>query len=395
MQLSPVLDAVTAALGSLSAGGRVGVALSGGLDSLVLADAACCALGAKAVIALHVDHGLSPASAQVAREVGQWAARRELAYRSVRVEVPRRGSLEQAARVVRYRALEALAAEHGLLAVATAHTARDQAETVLLRILRGTGVAGLAAIAVRRGLWVRPLLPLPRSELETYARERGLVAWEDPMNAELRFARVRVRQQLLPALAAENPAIERALCRLAEQAAEWTAELDELARPLAERLCVSELARSGPAVRKRALALALAERGVSFEAVHLEAVAALIQRAPGGTAHVSVPGAEVVREYDALRIECRAAVSAVAHVDVPEPGVPETLCDVERFEHRSPRAGDRMRPARLRGRSRKLSDLFVDAKVPRRQRATARVVCRRSDGEIVWVEHLGWSHGST
>lgn len=392
MRPSPVLDAVTAALGSLSAGGRVGVALSGGLDSLVLADAAWRALGKARVIALHVDHGLSPTSAQVALEVGQWAARRELAYRSVRVEVPRRGSLEQAARVARYRALEELAAEEELVAVATAHTARDQAETVLLRILRGTGVAGLTAIAARRGLWVRPLLALARGQLEAYARERGLAAWEDPMNADLRFARVRVRQQLVPALARENPAIEQALCRLAEQAAEWTAELDALARPLAEHLRVAELARSGPAVRKRALALALAGRGLSFEAVHLEAVDALVARAASGSARVSVPGAEVVREYDVLRIECRDPVSAVAHVDVPGAEVPEALRDTARFEHRSPRAGDRMRPARLRGRSRKLSDLFVDAKVPRRLRATARVVCRRSDGEIVWVEHVGWCH---
>lgn len=390
-----MLAAVRTVLGPLCAGGRVGIALSGGLDSLVLADAACCALGNEAVVALHVDHGLSPTSAQVALEVGQWAARRALAYRSVRVEVPRGGSLEQAAREVRYRALEEMAAEHELLAVATAHTARDQAETVLLRILRGTGVAGLAAISAHRGRWVRPLLALARGQLEDYARARGLVAWEDPMNADLRFSRVRARQQLMPALVRENPAIERALCRLAEQAAEWTAELDALARPLAERLRVAELASAGPAVRKRALALALAARGVSFEAVHLEALEALVARAPGGSARASVPGAEVVREYDVLRIEGRRSVSAAAHVDVPNLEVPEELGDAARFEHRAPRAGDRMRPARLRGRSRKLSDLFVDAKVPRRLRATARVVCRRSDGEIVWVEHVGWCHQPT
>lgn len=390
-----MLAAVTAALGPLSADGRIGVALSGGLDSLVLADAAQCALGRAAVLALHVDHGLSPGSAQVAHEVGQWAAGRQLAYRSVRVEVPRRGSLEEAARVARYHALETLATEESLRAVATAHTARDQAETVLLRILRGTGVAGLAAIAARRGCWVRPLLALSRQAIEDYARQRGLVAWEDPMNADRRFARVRVRHELLPALARENPALERALGRLAEQAAEWTAALDELAGPLAERLSVSALVSAGPAVRKRALALALAARGVPFDAVHLRAIEALLTRAAGGTACVSVPGAEVFREYDVLRIERRAAVSAVAYVDVPEAGVPEALRDPDRFEIRSPRAGDRMRPARLRGRSRKLSDLFVDAKVPRRQRATARVVCRRSDGEIVWVEHVGWHHAPT
>lgn len=381
-------------------GQRVGVACSGGLDSLVLAQAAGEVLGPPAVVLLHIDHGLGAGSAAVARELGQWAAARGLGWAARRVEVPRRGSLEASARQVRYRALAALAEELALGAVATAHTARDQAETVLLRLLRGTGVAGLAAIAQRRGKVVRPLLALEREVVVEYARARALAPWQDPMNADLRFARVRVRERLVPLLRAENPSVEAALLRLAAQAAEWTAALDELAAPLAARLVVSELAAQPAAVRKRALALALAHRQLGYDAAHVEALDELVRRPAAGSVELSLPGARAVREYDRLSIHVSSAAAMSLGADpvgepaAPAPAIPASLEDPARFAVRTPLPGDRMRPARLRGRSRKLSDLFVDAKVARRLRAVAWVVCRRDTGEIVWVEHLGWAHGA-
>ncbi|HRC56123.1 MAG TPA: ATP-binding protein, partial [Kofleriaceae bacterium] len=286
------------------------------------------------------------------------------------------------------------------------HTARDQAETVLLRILRGTGVGGLAAMAAGRDGYVRPLLALPREVIAGYARSRGLVPWDDPMNDQERFARVRVRRDLMPQLRRENPAIEAALCRLAAHAAEWSSALDVLAEPLSLRLCASALAPQPAAVRKRALALALARRGVGFDASHLEQLDELLCRPAQGSVAVDLPGAQAVREYDQLVLLVR---QPGAPVDAGSPGpaapppgevtssvtssVPPTLRDPSLYLARNLLPGDRMQPARLGGRSKKLAAMFVDRKIPRRLRASALVVCRRSDGAIVWAEHLGWAHG--
>src|SRR5450432_2885455 len=138
-----VHDAVAAALDHVGPG-LYGVACSGGADSLVLADAAIAVAGAAHVVTLTIDHGLQPVP-----DVATWARGLGAAAVIRQVTVPHEASLEAAARRVRYAALDALADELGLAVVATAHTARDQAETVLLRILRGTGPAGLAGIAAR------------------------------------------------------------------------------------------------------------------------------------------------------------------------------------------------------------------------------------------------------
>lgn len=409
---APVVEQVRAVLRAQLAPrlpATFGVACSGGADSLVLADAAALALGEAAVVVLHVDHGLSAQSGDQAARLVAWARGRGLAAAVRRVTVARRASLEAAARQARYRALSELAEELGLSALVTAHTARDQAETVLLRILRGTGVAGLAGIAAASA-WpglplLRPLLGLGRATVDEYAAARGLPVWDDPMNGDERFARVRVRRRLLPRLREENPAIEAALLRLAEHAAEWTTAIDELAAPLAARLSARQLAAAAPAVRKRALALALGERALGFEAAHLEALDALVCRPEGGSAEISLPGAVAVRQYDELRILAndgpRDARTRDARIPNGEPpnrnpgGVPLELDDASQFSVRRWQPGDRMRPARLGGRSRKLSDLFIDAKVPRALRGAARVVCRRSDDSIVWVEHLGFAHGAS
>jgi tRNA(Ile)-lysidine synthase len=330
--------------------GLYGLACSGGADSMVLADAAIAELGAANVVVITIDHGLQvDASAQVVA----WARDQGVAAVARRVRVEQRASLEAAARDARYAAFEDLADELGLAWVWLAHTARDQAETVLMRIVRGTGPAGLAGIPAVRGRFARPLLALSRDLVEAYADERALPLWDDPMNHALNLTRVRVRQQLMPALRAENPAIDDALCRLAASAREWTEALDAQAEPLAH---------FPMAVTKRALALALDRQGIGYDAKHLEAILALSRTGAG----IDLPGGRVERSYD--------------HLVLAPP-------NLEGCEVRVWRPGDRMRPARLHGRSRKLSDLYIDAKVPREARATARVAVR--DGVIVWAEHIG------
>ena len=367
--------------------GLFGLACSGGADSMALADAAIAVHGAANVIVIHIDHGLSPHSAEVGEAVAAWARGQGAAALVRRIEVPRRASLEAAARDARYAALDAIRTEIGASYILLGHTARDQAETVLMRIVRGTGPAGLAGIPALRGHFARPLLELPRELIDAYVAARALPTHDDPMNADPRIARVRFRDQLLPALRAENPALDDALCRLAAAAREWSDALDALAAPLAtEPLQIAALAPHAPAVRKRAYAIALERAGLGGGAVHLDAIDELVRRDAGGEQAIDVPGGRVVRSYDVLKMGIKRVSADAGQVQAAAmPG----------YELRVWRPGDRMKPARLKGRSRKLSDLFIDAKVPREQRRTARVLVRSRDHAIVWAEHVGIAFGES
>jgi tRNA(Ile)-lysidine synthase len=377
-----VIAAVNAQIGRVGPG-LYGVACSGGADSMALADAAICVAGAPHVVVMVIDHGLSAAAAGAAQVVADWARGQGAAAVIRRVTVVRRGSLEAAARDARYAALTALADELGLACVMIGHTARDQAETVLLRLLRGTGPAGLAAIAAQRGRFVRPLLALERSAIDAYAAARGLPVWDDPMNDDRRIARVRVRRDVLPALRRENPQLDAALVRLASSAAEWLEVIDGLARPFARfPIDAAQLAAQPIAVRKRAVSLALEAAGLDYDAAHLEQLDRVIAAPDRGRVAIDVRGGSVIRSYGIVSVDDGGEPTPVA-LEAPHAG----------YELRTWRAGDRMRPARLKGRSRKLSDLYIDAKVPRAVRAIARVLVRTSDATIVWAEHLGTAFG--
>jgi tRNA(Ile)-lysidine synthase len=262
-----------------------------------------------------------------------------------------------------------------------------------MRMLRGAGVAGLAGIPFRRGRYVRPLLRVSRAEVEAYLEARGIEPVLDPSNAEPIFLRNRVRHRHLPALAAENPRIAEALARLADAARGQREVLDYAAARLCEQakrpagLDVAVLATAPEAAVARALALAAEEAtGRPVGPRHIDALLALCRRAPAGSAEVALPGGRAVREYDHLRFEAARKGGAEAPaIAVHGDGGPYIV--------RTWRPGERFRPRRLRGRSRKLSDLYVDAKVPKRLREQARVVVRERDGVIAWAEHLGLAHG--
>jgi tRNA(Ile)-lysidine synthase len=364
--------------------GLYGCACSGGADSIALADAViACARAANVVIVI-IDHGLRTGSADVADQVAAWARGQGAAAVVRRVAVEPRASIEAAARDARYAALAEIADELGLAAILLGHTARDQAETVLMRVLRGTGPAGLAGIPRRRGLFVRPFLELPRAAIDAYIAEHHLPTWHDPMNDDARITRVRVRERVLPVLRAENPALDDALLRLAASAREWTEVIDAAARPFARfPIVCSELARQPAAIRKRAVALALEAANLAYDATHLDALDAIVTAPPRGEVAIDLPGARLVRTYDDLSpVSGRSPKSEVRS---PPPG----------HDLRTWQPGDRMRPARLQGRSRKLSDLYIDAKVPRAARRTARVLVRQSDRTIVWAEFIGLAFGES
>ena len=246
------------------------------------------------LIVATVDHGLRPEAAHELLLAEELAAALKLSFVRLRVEVRKGASMQAQARRARYAALLACAAEHGAARVAVGHTLDDQAETVLARLLRGTGLEGLSAIEPRRedGV-VRPLLDAERALVHRYVSEAGIAAARDPSNADGRFLRVRIRQRLLPALVQENPRVTQLLAYLADDAREGALALRALADALLSQ------ARSGPTglaalraakvpIRRRALRRwAELETGATLQRHHIVALERMLSvggevRLPGG-----------------------------------------------------------------------------------------------------------------
>ncbi len=198
---------------------RIGLAVSGGSDSVAALVLAVEGLGAQAVQAVTVDHGLRPEAAQEAAQVAALCARLGVAHDTLKWEGPREGNLQQAARQARLDLIGAWARGR-VEAVVLAHTRDDQAETFLMRLARGSGVDGLSGMAPRRiarGMtWLRPFLPVTRDELRDALRGRGIGWADDPSNADPAFLRVRARQALsqLAALGIDSATLADTTARL-------------------------------------------------------------------------------------------------------------------------------------------------------------------------------------
>jgi len=202
------------------AGGRLLIACSGGPDSLAL-------LGVMTLLAPslevtltvgHVDHGLRAGSAAEAAGVAAIAGRLRLPFVGGRLDLAAGAGLPARARRARRAALVVMAAGCGARWIALGHTATDQAETVLMHMVRGAGLEGLAGMAAIEGRWLRPLLRITRAEAAALCGRFGLVAIDDPTNHDERHARVELREAVLPRLRARNPRVERAISALTEQA---------------------------------------------------------------------------------------------------------------------------------------------------------------------------------
>ena len=255
---SSVDRAMTAWWSSCDRPRRLAVACSGGADSVALLLAACRLIREQKalpvlsapspfeIVALHVHHGLQPAADAFVQHVQALATEVQrvvqgvhpqiafsLQVRRVAVEVPSGCSLEARAREARYEALADMAHQVGSDVILLGHHADDQAESVLLALRRGAGVAGLAAMALhfeRHGLrWGRPLLNLPGQELRTWLRRHDVSWIDDPSNTDLRFTRNRLRHEVLPAFHAAFPALRSSLARSARLAAEADGLLQVLA----------------------------------------------------------------------------------------------------------------------------------------------------------------------
>jgi len=258
--VAEVRRAVRQALAALPEGATVLVALSGGADSLALAAATAFEAPKRGIraVAVTVDHGLQPGSADAAAAASAQAERLGLDARVVRVEVGGTGGPEAAAREARYRALADAAAQTGAIAVLVGHTLDDQAETVLLGLARGSGGASLQGMAPDAELvpgirLLRPLLEVRRKTTRAACAAEDLTPWDDPHNADPAYARARVRERVLPVLEAElGPGIADALARTAAQLREDAEAFDDMIDETIEDIV--EHAEAGISVSVAALA---------------------------------------------------------------------------------------------------------------------------------------------
>ncbi len=398
------------------------LAVSGGGDSLALLFASH-AVRERLALRLEVasfDHGLRAGAAQELAEVRRICERLGVPFHTSALSLAPGAGIEARARAARYAALEALRSERALDAVATGHTATDQAETLLMRLTRGSALRGAAGILSRRGRLLRPLLWATREDTTSYVAAQGERPAVDPMNADPSFLRVRMRQDVLPALVrSAGAASVLRMAAFARSAAEDEALLDALAQAAFERLEVPPLGldavgvRALPAPLKRRVLVRLIERaGATVDGALLEralrAVAeggrAGLQRglsllaeggvvrcreeggtanAQGGMALAALDGAPVADDAAELELglSSRAPPADSLFVPLREVHLPLVI--------RRWKAGDRTAGPR----SRKVQDVLVDARVPREVRADLPVVAD-ARGEVVWIVGV-WPHPAT
>ena len=383
------------------------VGCSGGSDSLALAHVMS-RLALDGAIPkpglIHVNHGLRPEAANDADLVVSLGKALSLETEVVKVVVPAQASLEAAAREARYGAFEKVAAGTDSF-VATAHTKTDQSETLLMRLIRGTGIAGLGGIPPKRDRYLRPFLNFSRLDIENYLeqyfdehlKKAGIHPVTDEMNADERFFRVRVRSHWLPTFRKENPKVDEALCRLAKEARELEDVVEYAGAELLAKATSEESAGAGAKthlhiptilaaplqIQRNALRSWLGRHQIGpIDSAHFKSIRALLNKDTAGTQALDLPGGQIYREYDELVAPSRANASQSDSKIVEVKGL-DTPYIVRNWQ-----PGDRFRPARLAGRHRKLARLFVDLKVPKRVRESAKVIVNAS-GEIIWAEHVG------
>ncbi len=417
----------------LTRGDKVIVACSGGPDSLALLHILL-RLQKDYQLELkvaHVNHMFRPAATDEANYVQTVALQWGLSCEIAQIDVPRyikeTGlSAQEAARFVRYGFLQQAADNWEGAKIATGHHRDDQAETVLLHLLRGGGGSGLGGMRPRNGQVIRPLLPVSRDAIEEYCRKEGLEPVQDESNLQTKYLRNRVRLRLLPQLESEyNPALRDSLWRTSQIIGDEhdliTALAEKEWRTLAKEddedihLTIESLSALPVALQREIFRLAIEKkqghiRGIQF--IHVET---LIESACTGQpgAVTELPGGiDVVKGYETLVFTWRdknrnQAGRKIAPVMLPLPGRAQwgsmvivakqidhvgkltsfqAAFDMDEIEQplhiRQRQAGEKFQPLGLQG-SKKLKDFFIDAKVPRHKRDTVPLVCDNKG--ILWV----------
>jgi tRNA(Ile)-lysidine synthase len=434
--LLPEVRSFIAEHNMLSRGDRVLVAVSGGPDSTALLHLLY-RLREDYRLALHIfhlHHGMRAEADMDAAFVADLARRLELPFHGERRNIPQMiqesgGSSQLTARKVRYELAFRLAEEHSLNKIALGHNADDQGETVLMRFLTGGGLRGLAGIPPVRGKIIRPLLGTFRRSIEEYCRAMGLAYRIDASNLKPTYLRNRIRLQLIPYLEEEyNPRLRERLASLADILRGEGKLLEELDRELYRVLARPQrdgslgldlegflaLSTSG---QRRVLIYALEKlKAPRFDADHIENVRALAHGSRGKTVHLP-GGFWAARDYEVLALGQGGRKTFQAR-NLPVPGmvaigelwIRADLIPVEKASIGSlgkelgescaefdwdaivpplvvrPRAlGDRIEPLGLGG-SKKVKDILIEGKVPRRLREMVPII---ADAEgILWVGGL-------
>jgi tRNA(Ile)-lysidine synthase len=420
----------------LDPGDRVVVAVSGGPDSVCLLSvlhALAKDLDLKLHVA-HLDHMFrGKESADEALFVEGLAKKFNIAATIEKIDVPffcrERGLSAQAgAREVRYGFLANVAETVGAARIATGHTAADQAETFLMRLVRGAGVSGLSSIPPKRGNIIRPLIGATREEVLGYLQSVGLEYATDPSNARPAYTRNRIRSDVLPVLGGFNPRIvetlaaEAALLRDENEAIE--AYLTQMMKGMFDQgegivaIKRVEFNALPLAFRRRMLRLAaglIGEDSPALSRVQVDEALGFIAGAQTGRALRLPQGLRVEREYERFTLSKARDTERFSHAlaVLGTTSILELGIDIERtlsegeparetddknyrwqalFDYdkigplltlRNRRTGDRFCPAGMGGRSKKLQDYLVDEKVSRSERDAIPLLC--SGGDILWV----------
>lgn len=425
--IDALVDTVAATLGELvPADQSVLVAVSGGPDSVAMLELLHrgAARHGRRLVVGHVDHGIHPESASMARRVIALAASRGLPGQLTTVALGPTAS-ETTARRARRDALSAMADACGAGAIALAHHADDQAETIMLRVLRGSGPAGLAGMAPRSGRWVRPVLTLERATLRGWLEEHGGEFWDDPANRDHRHLRSWVRHEVIPRLEARLPDLRTRLWRLGEQALSarqaWDAVPESLpALDLRDELGGLSVAasplRGYRSALRRAILGALGRRfGVQVGARRADAIERLVALRRSGRSIRVDPGLEVELAGDRLILR-RPVAAPPSAVDLPEVGEVsfgawQVRCGVGSaaasvrggaigwftpgpLQLGTWQSGDRIRPLGGSG-SRRVSVVLREAGVPRGRRALWPVIRGPVDDDatILWVPGICRGNG--
>jgi tRNA(Ile)-lysidine synthase len=420
-------------------GDRLIIGLSGGADSTALLDLlASLPAFPLHLVAAHLNHCLRGADSDADELFCRGlAAHHGIPFESRRVDVKTVAgadalNLEDAGRRARISFFDELVTTWQAAAVVLAHHADDQAETVLMRLLRGSGMSGLAGMTWRNGRgYVRPLLEITRSEIEAYLSERHLEWRADSSNFDITFLRNRIRHELLPLLEQYNPSVRTALTTTAGILSAEDALLDDQTLQAAGQVCrftdrtascdISRLDALPLALRRRLIRLMLSRLAGSLKHISHRHLEDILQMAAAARPNlrISLPrGLVAVKEYGTLIITPRdePAIEA-AEITIPGPGSyqlpdgawlrieiatpPAGLCgtpdtaffDIDRvpfpWQVRTFRPGDRIQPLGMSGRK-KVKDIFIDAKIPPARRTrTPLVFC---GGELIWVVGLRTSH---
>ena len=423
---------------------RIVIGVSGGIDSVFLLTLLY--EMKQPLIAAVFDHGLRPEAAEECAFVQAFCAERGIPCRIGAADVDRYAAenglgIEEAARLLRYRFLFQTAADEGCSAVATAHHANDQAETVLMHLLRGSGIDGLGGIrpytlpnAFSDTIpLIRPLLGISRAEIEAYAAENGMPYREDRSNSDPSYTRNRIRLDLIPKLEADyNPRIVQSLCRLAENAA---ADNDVL-----ENECGRAADYMGLRFRENGAEWSRRPWGNYPDGLRLRLLRRIITRLVGADAEIGFINLKEADEFflhgrynqtvpfsGGFYLRCREGKAEILKDSQEEQwkypqmaqgwklsvstrrALPKELPSLMEEARRHPeiafldadqladvpylrriRPGERFQPYGNRGRSQKISDFLINSKVPAEYRRD--LAAAADGGGIIWIPGLRVSH---